>query len=231
MSYQAYVQYLEEQMEDTKSLVKQLTTQLEETKTQLSQAKSKIQNLESTLQNERLQRESPKQPTHSTPAVSDTCAPMQVQLSNISDSCPKTKSWKSVSFARTKAASEGNLLLLKNNKKQPLPKLADQTRFRHSITFGEDSFFYNGFLDVEFHTSVTDRMKERKRKTRKEKGKVGRHDDCKQEKSVDGNLPSHKLQDTSSKNKSLKTSRRKDWKKEKRDSGIIGDGFNDSDFY
>ena len=89
----------------------------------------------------------------------------------------------------------------------------------------------NLIFNQNCHSGLLLVKRNRKLKIRKEKRKVGRHDHCKQEKSVDGVLPRHKLQDRSSENKSLRTSRLKYWKKEKRDSGIIGDSFNDSDFY
>lgn len=231
MCTQAYVQCLEEQMEDTKCLVKQLTSQLEATKSQLSEAKVQIQSLECALRNERLQRKSPNQPSHSTPAISDDlgCEPeMEVQLSDISDSYLKTKSGKKVSFPQMKAASEGNLLSLK---KQPSPvtTLKDHRKFRHSITFGEDSFIYSGFIDVQYHSNLTDKVKERKRKTRKGKNKAERKECRGQGNSASGGLTSDTLHGKPSTKKIARTFGRGDMKKEKRDSGIIRDSFTDTD--
>ena len=198
-------------MENTKSIVTELTSQLEATKSQLSEARSQIRSLEWDLR----QHQSPVPPGHSTPAAN--CSALRhklpdVQLSDISDTCPaQSKSRKSVSFAQGKSASEGNLLQLKRK----FPTLKDQSGFRHSITFGDDSFLYNGFLDVEFHSNVTRKMKERKHKAKKGK--------------------THKQKDAYSRdieNKDDKPARirkRGERKKEKRDSGIIGDSCTDSD--
>lgn len=217
----AYVQFLEEQMENTKSIVTELNSQLEATKSQLSEARSQIRSLEWSLR----QRQSPDPPGHSTPAGNSSVLRhvMDVQLSDISDTCPVagTKSRKSVSFAQTKSASEGNLLQLKRKRQQNLTTLKDQNSLRHSITFGEDSFLYNGFLDVEFHCNATREMKERKHKASKSKESGKRH---KRETDATGREVK-----TKERNKLARTRQSREHEKEKRDSGIIGDSCTDSE--
>ena len=206
-------------MENTKSIVTELVSQLEATKSQLSEARSQVRSLEWSLQ----QRHSPDPPDHSTPATSSTVLrhAMDVQLSDISDTCPGPTARKSVSFAQTKSASEGNLLQLKRKAQANFPTLKDQSGFRHSITFGEDSFVYNGFLDVEFHSNVTRKMKERKRKVRKgkEASRKLNHED--------ENLM-HEIKNKK-KGKPERIWKTREYKKDKRDSGIIGDSCTDSD--
>jgi hypothetical protein len=206
-------------MENTKSIVTELTCQLEATKSQLSEARSQIRSLEWNLR----QRHSPDPPGHSTPATNSSVLrhAMDVQLSDISDTCPGPKARKSVSFPQTKSASEGNLLQLKRRGRPNFPTLKDESGFRHSITFGDDSFLYNGFLDVEFHSNVTRKMKERKRKVRK--GKVAVK---KQRYEVENS--GHQIKNKE-KDKPVRTRKSREHEKEKRDSGIIGDNCTDSD--
>lgn len=219
------MQFLEEQIENTKSIVTELSSQLDATKSQLSEARTHIRSLEWKLR----QRPSPDPPEHSTPTCNSNVLRhvMDIQLSDISDTCPAPKVRKSVSFAQTKSASEGNLLQLKRQGQQHFPTLKDQNGFRHSITFGEDSFLYNGFLDVQFHSNVTTKMKERKRKARKPKEA---EKDRKQENSLRHSTRRDKNQNKE-KDKLPRTCKSKpERKKEKRDSGIIGDSCTDSDF-
>jgi hypothetical protein len=206
------VQYLEEQMENTKSVVTELVSQLEATKSQLSEARAQIRSLEWQVR----QQHSPDPPGHSTPTTNNGCHALDVQLSDISDTtCPRPKSRKNVNFAQTKSVSEGNLLQLKRRAQADLPSLRDQSCFRHSITFGEDSFLYSGFLDVEFHSNVTRKMKERKRKT-----KAGKK--LKQQNSA------HEMKNKET-DKRVRTQKKTEHEKEKRDSGIIGDSCTESD--
>ena len=218
---QAYVQYLEEQMENQRNVVLSLSSQLDATRSQLEQARVQIKSLECTLHSERLQHNSSTQPSHSTPAITNTsgdslsCGQIDTQLSDVSDGCPtvsKPKSRKSVSFAMTKAASEGNLMQLRNQGKLDFPSLKDQTKFRHSITFGDHNL-YSGFLDVEHHSNVTNKFKERKRKTRKQREKSDNR------KKSENNSDSPSNSDVVLRTKGNR-------KREKRDSGIIHDSFN-----
>ena len=208
-------------MENTRSIVTELTSQLEATKSQLSEARSQIRSLEWSLR----QHQSPDPPGHSTPAASSSVLrhAMDVPLSDISDTCPVTrpKSRKSVSFAQTKSASEGNLLQLKRKRQPNLTTLKDQSSHRHSITFGEDSFLYSGFLDVEFHCNVTRKMKERKHKAGKGKESSKRY---KREADNSGGEIKNK-----ERNKLVRTRQGIQQEKEKRDSGIIGDSCTDSE--
>ncbi|XP_028410185.1 uncharacterized protein LOC114532792 isoform X2 [Dendronephthya gigantea] len=205
----AYVQFLEEQMENTKSVVMELNSQLEATKSQLSEARAQIKSLEWSLRHRPF-----SDPGHSTPAANcgELRHTLDTQLSDISDPCSSSKTRKNVSFAQTKSFSEGNLLQLKRQRQTNFPTLKDGSGFRHSITFGEDSFLYNGFLDLEFHSNVTRKMKERKRKAR---GKKQRHE-----------ASTHEIENV---DKLSRTRKRAEHKREKRDSGIIGDGCTDSD--
>lgn len=203
------MQFLEEQMANTKSVVMELNSQLEATKSQLSEARSQIKSLEWSLRH----RPFPD-PGHSTPAANsgELRHTMDPQLSDISEPCPASKTRKNVSFAQTKSFSEGNLFQLKRQRQTNFPTLKDRSGFRYSITFGEDSFLYNGFLDLEFHSNVTRKMKERKRKASAKKQKR--------------ETSSHEFENTDKLSRTCKT---RDHKREKRDSGIIGDGCADSD--
>ena len=205
-------------MENTKSVVTELVSQLQATKSQLSEARSRIQSLEWQVR----QQHSPDPPGHSTPTTNNRalCHVMDVQLSDISDTtCSRPKPRKNVNFAQTKSVSEGNLLQLKRRAQANFPILKDQSCFRHSITFGDDSFMYSGFLDVEFHSNVTRKMKERKRKSTK-----GKEADKKLKQQNLAHEITHKEKD-----KHIRTQLRRDRKKEQRDSGIIGGSSTESD--
>lgn len=143
----------------------QLNSQLEQTKSQLNEARSQIRRLKFQLH----KRQLPDPPRHSTPLVdcSKTHDVIDSHFSCILDSTQKTR--KIVSFAKTKSASEGNLLVLKRKENSP------KSQFRHSITFGEDC--YNRYLKVDFHSSVT-------RNTKGRKGNVGKEKRYKKHKTV-----------------------------------------------
>lgn len=212
-------------MENTKSIVTELTSQLNATKSQLREARSQIRSLEWRLR----QRPSPDPPGHSTPTAYN-CRVLRhdvdEQLSNISGTCPKPRATrKSVNFAQTKSASEGNLLQLKRRTQPHCLGVKDQNSFRHSITFGEDSFVYNGFVDVEFHSNVTRNMKERKRKSMNGKNS-GRKQ--KQQVAHEQSNSTHIVENKAT-SKSSWTQKRGRHEQEKRDSGIIRDGSTDSE--